>query len=744
MHRMHRTIPRGLALVAAAFFACLALPALATAFVSTGDGGWLWQTPQPSGEPLRSVACPDGVHAWAVGDYGVGLVSVNGGRSWSYRRLAGGASLAGVAFADAAHGWIVGAHDTLLVTANGGRTWARHATGLASGVNLTGVTCVGRLHVWAVGSSSTTGYLLRSTDGGAHWRAVARSGARLNAVDFVDTLHGCTVGQSGLVLRTADGGRTWHAGTTDAPADLALYAVGFATRSVGWAAGGEPSAGYDAYLLHTSDGGATWQTQSSDVTLSAFDAVGALSATHAYAICSGIGGSSVYATTDGGASWNDVDDVGIGQRALYGMTLDSHLRGIAVGDRSTVVTTTNGTTWTPRLPHGPAPTVYGLAFGDASHGWAVDDAGVVVATTDAGSHWRTQDLGAASGSGLYGCGAVGAGHAWICGARGLIAATTDGGAGWTVQSSGNIGYFDAVRFHDADHGVAVGSTYTPSALTRYTSDGGTTWQPAGEPASTPPLDDAAWRDASDAVAVGDGGTILLSSDGGADWTAPTSPSPTTNALDSVVFADPEHGWAVGSAGTVVATTDGGASWQVRPCPTTATLRTVACASPTRAWVAGDRGVLLATLDGGRHWLPQKPAAGDLEAVTFLSPTRGFLAGPNGILATTTGGWHVTGRPVTRALAPATVGSAPSATTTLRYQILEPRAPGRIVTATIRIRTLSGRLVETLRLGDVKVGVKHAFGVMPVLKKGHYRWYVYATDAAGHAVKHPGWNTLYVK
>jgi hypothetical protein len=41
-------------------------------------------------------------------------------------------------------------------------------------------------------------------------------------------------------------------------------------------------------------------------------------------------------------------------------------------------------------------------------------------------------------------------------------------------------------------------------------------------------------------------------------------------------------------------------------------------------------------------------------------------------------------------------------------------------------------------------VRHAFGVMLVLKKGHYRWYVYATDAAGHTARRPAWNTLTVK
>ena len=61
---MHRFVPRGLALAAAAILALLVLPALATAYVSTGDGGWLWQAPTPEGNGLWAVSCPDGAHAW--------------------------------------------------------------------------------------------------------------------------------------------------------------------------------------------------------------------------------------------------------------------------------------------------------------------------------------------------------------------------------------------------------------------------------------------------------------------------------------------------------------------------------------------------------------------------------------------------------------------------------------------------------------------------------------------------------
>ena len=62
-------------------------------------------------------------------------------------------------------------------------------------------------------------------------------------------------------------------------------------------------------------------------------------------------------------------------------------------------------------------------------------------------------------------------------------------------------------------------------------------------------------DASTGTAVGFGGTILRTADGGAAWTAQSSG--TTNALYGVSFADANSGTAVGDYGTILRTDTGG-------------------------------------------------------------------------------------------------------------------------------------------------------------------------------------------
>src|SRR5437660_8132005 len=59
-------------------------------------------------------------------------------------------------------------------------------------------------------------------------------------------------------------------------------------------------------------------------------------------------------------------------------------------------------------------------------------------------------------------------------------------------------------------------------------------------------------------AVGDGGTILHTSNGGSTWSPQTSGS--NSSLLGVAFPDATNGWAVGSPGTILHTSDGGSTW----------------------------------------------------------------------------------------------------------------------------------------------------------------------------------------
>jgi len=72
-------------------------------------------------------------------------------------------------------------------------------------------------------------------------------------------------------------------------------------------------------------------------------------------------------------------------------------------------------------------------------------------------------------------------------------------------------------------------------------------------------------------------------------------------LYSSAFAGPDVGWAVGQAGTVLRTTDGGATWTQMASPTTEDLVHVTATSDQAASVVTRGGSTFKTTDGGETW-----------------------------------------------------------------------------------------------------------------------------------------------
>ena len=110
-----------------------------------------------------------------------------------------------------------------------------------------------------------------------------------------------------------------------------------------------------------------------------------------------------------------------------------------------------------------------------------------------------------------------------------------------------------------------------------------------------PLAGLAFRDPNHGAAVGDGGRIMSTEDGGASWSR--TESSTRADLRGVAFFG-RSGVAAGAAATILTTGDGGATWRARDKLAATTLRGVAFANDASAWVVGDAGVILATADGG--------------------------------------------------------------------------------------------------------------------------------------------------
>ena len=102
------------------------------------------------------------------------------------------------------------------------------------------------------------------------------------------------------------------------------------------------------------------------------------------------------------------------------------------------------------------------------------------------------------------------------------------------------------------------------------------------------------------VAVGEGGTIVRSTDGGRTWRRQPSGTP-DDFLYGVACPSPSTCVAVGGGGTILRSTDGGRTWRSQTSGTTNFLFGVTCASPSTCFAVGPRGTILRSADGGRTW-----------------------------------------------------------------------------------------------------------------------------------------------
>lgn len=295
--------------------------------------------------------------------------------------------------------------------------------------DLFAVHCSGQ-NVWVVGFDAC---IYHSGDGGETWQE-QHSGVDVNLCDvtFIDSRNGWISGRAGTMLRTGDGGATWtpcDTGTTNH-----LFALHFVDNSTGWAVGNFGT------IVHTTDGGRTWTDQGSGEDR-IYNDVFFVSATTGW-IAAEYG--LIYHTDDGGATWQQQECPDI----------------IPVVDE---------TQW-ESFP----PSLYGVCFRDAAHGWITGMDGTIITTVDGGATWtKMTNPAEASEVTLY-CPRTAGDRVCVVGQKGTCLVLDPPQGLWQDRSAVTDTKFwlRDMHFGSPDTGFAVGSRGT---ILR-TTDGGTTWE----------------------------------------------------------------------------------------------------------------------------------------------------------------------------------------------------------------------------------------------------------------------------
>lgn len=205
------------------------------------------------------------------------------------------------------------------------------------------------------------------------------------------------------------------------------------------------------------------------------------------------------------------------------------------------------------------------------------------------------------------------------------------------------------------------------------------------------LNDIFVFDEKTAIAVGDFGTVLKTTDGGLNWKTSHKTADATEDLNSVYFITENVGWTVGFSwdlkrSIVLKTEDKGDSWELAcfdiPCElysiffidtkigfacgsvlyesenevnlfksinggatwdpidinSEETLFDIFFINSSTGWMGSDNGVILKTIDGGNSWEPKNVGIdGVVASICFINENIGYIKGGDDILVTLDGG-----------------------------------------------------------------------------------------------------------
>ena len=280
-------------------------------------------------------------------------------------------------------------------------------------------------------------------------------------------------------------------------------------------------------------------------------------------------------------------------------------------------------------------------------GWPENE-GKLFRTSDGGATW--QRVGAGTITPMTRTSFISPKLGWAISEKNIYS-SEDGGARWTRQLRSE-NRLTAIAFADEKNGLAVGEGGTiyrteeggvPSeekgqlcAGSICEDDELSTWEPV-ESGTNSALTDITFLDSSHLWIAGENGLVLRSTDGGV--TFETLDTEVDATLLSVSFTSADNGVVVGEGGTILVTADGGRSWQQSDGGTSSRLNAVDFASDAAVWAVGDGGTALQSLDGGVTWVSRKidtSLKSALRAVSFDGSV-GFVVGAEGTVQTTSDG-----------------------------------------------------------------------------------------------------------
>lgn len=545
--------------------------------------------------------------------------------------------------------------------------------------------------------------LLLLTNAKSQWvnQAVSNVMHSYMTVYMADSLTGWIGGFPGSILRTTDGGSSWHVQFSDS-GQTGVMQIRFLDKKTGFAIEGLESS---SALLRTTNGGDTWTVDSSLSTIAAdssfilyspsFTTSGDTTTLSVWCwrntgdTASAVG--YIYSSTDNGNTWTHFKNFPVSERFIYGIVNPAPGTILLSSGHTIFRTINNGNTWqqyqvdssgnypivsfrfmNPDTGYFTAwnglnnrqPTYIGWTF-DRGATWTIDSTqspavffpnftyfatttlgfsfgnnSSIFRTTDAGRTWQEEKF--SSFAPLMDMYSAGGRTVVGAGDGGRLMVSNDSGITWQDLTPPTQIQLTFVKYITSNLVAAIGNGYELFL----SSDSCKTWTKHDMPSGLNVT--IAFGDSLNCWIADDSSRIFHSSDLGATWTVQKEfkyPMSTLDpSLHGISFFDDSTGCAVGGNGFITATTNGGSTWVTRTSNTTKSLYGIFVASPRKAWAVGQSGAIITTSDAFNSWSAEVcPVTATLRLVVFSDTLDGYILGDGGtILKTTDGGttWKV--------------------------------------------------------------------------------------------------------
>jgi len=423
---------------------------------------------------------------------------------------------------------------------------------------------------------------------GWQWGNPTPQGNTLRAIDFNSGV-GYAIGDAGTALRTDDGGETWLGLATGTSQNL--QRVQAVTRDVVIILGGE-----GCVVRRSDDGGRTFRKI---YVLAEINCPEPVQVVHFVDPQTGylfLRNGNVLRTTDAGETFSR-------QTAIPGS------QG-----------STGGGSAVPADAMFSTPDA-GLVF--------VANTNTAYRTTDAGISW-TQEKDVETGS-VQGIRRFDANTAFAFGPDTLLR-TTDGGETWKRRGAGAGVTVTGISCATSE--LCLLTTEQGSRILR-TEDGGGTAEPIT--ASTQALFAAGFQSASRAVALGVGGSTVVSDDGGRNYRPVGGDIAGSFQFGLRLGPGANIAFALGARGQLARTDNGGVTWRAVNVATSADMQDTSFATATTGYALDQRGGLFRTQNGGQSWSTLDPGTTSPPRAVITAGDFVLLAGPRGIRRGTGGG-----------------------------------------------------------------------------------------------------------